>query len=101
MQGKRKIGQILSGILLFTILGLMSGSIQIASAQSEEEKERILKETKVEKLKDLSKELDEKYKKEKEKALKIAKEKKWIIRKEFRDGSVIELQKLANWLKSL
>ena len=59
---------------------------------AEEIKDKNQSNTNVEKLNDLSKQFAEQYKKNKAKVLKLAKENGWIIRKEFDNGKIIELQ---------
>lgn len=64
-------------------------------SQTEKSTEIILKNTQSNELQRISKEFSEKYHKEKQKAVEMANEKGWIIRKEFTDGRVMEIQRIS------
>src|SRR6056297_2877898 len=77
-------------ILLFFFI---SGSV---FTQTEVRKEKILQQTKVEKLQDRAAFYKKQSIKEKREAIKLARRNNWIIRKEFDNGKIMELQRVEN-----
>src|SRR6056297_348490 len=75
------------------MLFLISGNLW---AQSEKAIEKIAKETKVEKLKKQGIKHKKEALREKQEAVEMAKKKGWIIRKEFKNGGVMEIQRIED-----
>jgi hypothetical protein len=77
-------------VLLFSFI---SGSV---FTQTQVQKEKILQQTKVEKLQDRAVLYKKQSLKEKKEAIKLARRNGWIIRKEFDNGRIMELQRVEN-----
>ena len=75
------------------LFSFISGSV---FTQTEVRKEKILQQTKVEKLQERAAFYKKQSLKEKKDAIKLARRKGWIIRKEFDNGKIMELQRVEN-----